>query len=167
GRLVHTTTIYLHPTVVQFARELAKRMPPGADLKVSYFTSSGSEANDLAMLMAQLHTGNPDILSLRNAYHGGGQGTMALTAVGTWKYPVPTAVSVKNCPAGYCYRCPFGLSYPSCELKCAYSVEDVIRYETSGQIACFIAEPIQGVGGVVTPPPEFFKIIYDIIRKHG
>jgi alanine-glyoxylate transaminase/(R)-3-amino-2-methylpropionate-pyruvate transaminase len=167
GRLVHTTTIYLHPTVALFGRELAKRMPAGSELKSTYFTSSGSEANDLAMLMAQLHTDNHDILSLRNAYHGGGQSTLALTAVGTWKYPVAAVSSVKNCAAGYCYRCPFGLTYPACDMKCAHSVEDTIRYETSGQVACFIAEPIQGVGGAVLPPPEYFKIVYDIVRSHG
>jgi alanine-glyoxylate transaminase/(R)-3-amino-2-methylpropionate-pyruvate transaminase len=167
GKLVHTTTIYLHPTIAVYARELARRMPDGSGLTVSYFTSSGSEANDLAILMAQLHTGRHEVLALRNAYHGGVQTAMALTAVGTWKYPVSPAATVKNCPVGYCYRCPFGLTYPSCDLKCAHSVEDVIRYETSGEIACFIAEPIQGVGGAVTPPPEYFGIVYEIVRKHG
>jgi 4-aminobutyrate aminotransferase-like enzyme len=68
---------------------------------------------------------------------------------------------------GYCYRCPFGLTYPACDVKCARSVEDVIRYETSGELAGFIAEPIQGVGGTVCPPPEYFGIVYDIVRKYG
>jgi len=167
GRLVHTTTIYLHPTIGEYARELARRMPAGSDLKVSYFTSSGSEANDLATLMARLHTGRQDVLALRNGYHGGSQSTLTLTAIGTWKYPVPSDSGVKHVPPGYCYRCPFGLAYPACDMKCAYSVEDVIRYETSGEIACFIAEPIQGVGGAVVPPPEYFKIVYEIVRNHG
>jgi len=167
GELVHTTTIYLHPTVALYARELARRMPDDSNLKVSYFTSSGSEANDLATLMAQLHTGRSEVLALRNAYHGGSQTTMALTAVGTWRYPVSSAANVKACPVGYCYRCPFGLSYPACDVRCARSVEELIRYETCGEIACFIAEPIQGVGGVVLPPPEYFKIVYEIVRKHG
>jgi len=74
---------------------------------------------------------------------------------------------VKHATPGYCYRCPYGLEYPSCELKCAKDVEDLIRYETAGEIACFIGEPIQGVGGAVTPPPEYFQIVYDIVRKHG
>ncbi|MBN2445461.1 MAG: aspartate aminotransferase family protein [Phycisphaerae bacterium] len=165
GKLVHTTTIYLHPTIAVYARELAKRMPDG--LEVSYFTSSGSEANDLAILMARLHTGRHEILTLRNCYHGGSQSTMELTAVGTWKYPVPSPAGVTHVPQGYCYRCPFGLSYPACDMKCAYAVEDVIRYETPGEVAGFIAEPIQGVGGSVLPPPEFFGIVYDIVRKYG
>ncbi|MCH8807466.1 MAG: aspartate aminotransferase family protein [Planctomycetes bacterium] len=167
GRLVHATTIYLHPTVVLFAKELARRMPQDSGLKSTYFTSSGSEANDLAILMARLHTGRSQVLSLRNAYHGGSSATMALTAVGTWKYPIADPSGTKHIVPGYCYRCPFGLEYPSCDLKCATSAEDVIRYETSGEIAAFIAEPIQGVGGTVTPPPEYFQIVYDIVRKHG
>lgn len=167
GRLVHTTTIYLHPTIAQLAETLADHMPAGSGLKQSYFTSSGSEANELAVLMSRLHTGRTDVLALRNGYHGGSQTTMALTAVGTWKYPVAAPAGIRHVPAAYCYRCPYGLTYPSCDIKCATSVEEIIRYETSGEIACFIAEPIQGVGGTVTPPPEYFRIVYDIVRKHG
>lgn len=167
GKLVHSTTIYLNPNVAIMGRELAKRMPPGANLKSSYFTNSGSEANEIAVLMSRLHTGRHEVLTLRNSYHGGSQTTMNMTAVGTWKFPIPSISNIRHVAPGYCYRCPFGLTYPSCDLKCAKSVEDVIRYETSGEIACFIAEPIQGVGGTVTPPPEYFKIVYDIVRKYG
>jgi alanine-glyoxylate transaminase / (R)-3-amino-2-methylpropionate-pyruvate transaminase len=167
GRLVHTTTIYLHPTVALYAREMAKRMPAKSGLEVTYFTNAGSESNDLAVLMARLHTGRHDILSLRNCYHGGSMSTLALTAVGTWKYAVPSLGGVKHVVPGYCYRCPFGLTYPACDLKCARSTEDVIRHETCGEIAGFIGEPIQGVGGSVCPPPEYFKIVYDIVRKFG
>lgn len=167
GKLVHTTTIYLHPTIGLLARELAQRMPPGSNLKSTYFTNSGSEANEIAVLMARLHTGRNEVLTLRNGYHGGSQATMGLTAVGTWKFPVAMPPGVKHVAPGYCYRCPFGLTYPSCDVKCARSVEDVIRYETSGEIAAFVAEPIQGVGGVVVPPPEYFAIVYEIVRRYG
>ena len=68
---------------------------------------------------------------------------------------------------GYCYRCPYGLTYPSCDVRCAHDVEQIIRYETCGQPACFIAETIQGVGGTVTPPPEYFQIVYEIVRRYG
>jgi len=167
GKLVHTTTIYLHPTIAQYARELARRMPEGAGLQTSYFTSSGSEANDLAVLMARLHTGRHEVVTLRNGYHGGSQSTMGLTAIGTWRYPVVAPAGARHVAPGYCYRCPSGQTYPSCDMNCAYAVEDVIRYETCGEIACFIAEPIQGVGGAVVPPPEYFGIVYDIVRKYG
>jgi 4-aminobutyrate aminotransferase len=67
----------------------------------------------------------------------------------------------------YCYRCPFGLEYPSCEVKCAQDIEQVIKTTTSGRVAALIAEPIQGVGGFITPPKEYFRIVTDIVRKYG
>ena len=167
GRLCHATTIYLHPTIGQYGKLLADHFPPDSGLACTYFTNSGSEANDVAVLMARLHTGNFEVISLRNGYHGGLQSSMALTAHGTWKYPVPHSFGVKHGTPGYCYRCPLGLAYPSCDMKCATAFEELIRYETSGQVAAFIAEPIQGVGGVVDPPPEYFRIVYEVVRKHG
>jgi alanine-glyoxylate transaminase/(R)-3-amino-2-methylpropionate-pyruvate transaminase len=167
GRLQHATTLYLHPTIGQLAKALAERMPGGSGLAVTEFTNSGSEANELAILMAREYTGNTEVISLRNAYHGATQGAMGLTAHGTWKFKSNPSLGVKHAVPGYCYRCPFGLEYPSCDVKCARDIEDVIRYETSGEVACFIAEPIQGVGGVVTPPPEYFSIAYEIVRKYG
>ncbi|HEX5105776.1 MAG TPA: aminotransferase class III-fold pyridoxal phosphate-dependent enzyme, partial [Pirellulaceae bacterium] len=167
GRLQHTTTIYLHPTIGQFAQKLADHMPAGSGLSVSYFTNSGSEANEVAILSAREFTGNQEVISLRNGYHGGTQATMGLTGHATWKFRSSPTIGVKNALPGYCYRCPLGLEYPSCNVQCARDVETLIRTETSGEIACFIAEPIQGVGGAVTPPPEYFQIVYDIVRKHG
>jgi alanine-glyoxylate transaminase/(R)-3-amino-2-methylpropionate-pyruvate transaminase len=167
GKLQHVTTIYLHPTIGQFGKKLAEHFPAGSDLSVTYFTNSGSEANEVAILSAREFTGNQEVISLRNGYHGGTQATMALTAHSNWKFKTNPTVSVKNALAPYCYRCPYGLEFPSCGLKCAHDVENVIKYETSGQVACFIAESIQGVGGAVTPPPGYFEIVYDIVRKAG
>jgi alanine-glyoxylate transaminase/(R)-3-amino-2-methylpropionate-pyruvate transaminase len=167
GKLTHTTTIYLHPTIGLFAKKLAEHMPAESGLSVSYFTNSGSEANEVAVLMAREFTGKSEVISLRNGYHGGTQGTMSLTAHGTWKYPSNPPSGVKYATPGYCYRCPFGLTYPSCNVKCARDTEELIRYETSGAPACFIGETIQGVGGTVTPPPEYFSIVYEIVRKYG
>ncbi len=167
GKLQHTTTIYLHPTIGLFAKKLAEHMPAGSDLTASYFTNSGSEANEIAILSAREFTGNQDVLSLRNGYHGGTQAAMSLTAHGTWKFKSNPTFGVKHATPAYCYRCPYGLTYPSCDVKCARDVEDVIRYETPGEVACFVGEPIQGVGGAVTPPPEYFRIVYDIVRKYG
>jgi alanine-glyoxylate transaminase/(R)-3-amino-2-methylpropionate-pyruvate transaminase len=165
GMLQHTTTIYLHPTVGQYAKKLADHMP--GDLKVTYFTNSGSETNDLAILTARAYTGCFDIIALRNAYHGGSQSTMALTAHSTWKYATPHAFGVHHGMPGYCYRCPLGLTYPSCDVKCARDIGELIKFTTPGKVAAFIAEPIMGVGGAVTPPPEYFKIAYDEVRKAG
>lgn len=165
GTLQHATTIYLHPTIGQFAEKLSEKMPKG--LTKSYFTNSGSEANEIAILSSREFTGNADVIALRNAYHGGTSATMNLTAHGTWKFKSNPRSYVQYTHAGYCYRCPYGLTYPSCNLKCAHDIRDVIRYQTPGEIACFIGEPIQGVGGAVTPPAEYFQIVYDIVRQHG
>lgn len=165
GKLQHTTTIYLHPTIGQFAEKLAEKMPEG--LSRTYFTNSGSEANEVAILSAREHTGNHDVIALRNCYHGGTATTMGLTAHGTWKFKSNSTAGIHHTHAGYCYRCPYGLEYPSCDLKCAHDVKEVIDYQTPGEVACFIGEPIQGVGGAVTPPKEFFQIVYDAVRQAG
>jgi alanine-glyoxylate transaminase/(R)-3-amino-2-methylpropionate-pyruvate transaminase len=167
GRLQHTTTIYLHPEIALFGRRLAEHMPQESGLTVSYFTNSGSEATEIALLSAREFTGNTDAISLRNGYHGGTQAAMGLTAHGTWKFKTNPTVNIKHATPAYCYRCPYGLEYPSCDVKCARDIEDLIRYETPGEVACFIAESIQGVGGAITPPPEYFQIAYEIVRKHG
>ena len=165
GRLQHTTTIYVHPTVGQYGKKLAEHMP--GDLKVTYFTNSGSEANDLALLTARMYTGLFDVIALRNAYHGGSQSTMALTGQSNWKYVLPQAFGVHHGMPGYCYRCPLGLEYPTCDVKCARDVGELIKFSTSGKVAAFIAEPIMGVGGTVTPPKEYFQIVYEEVRKAG
>ncbi len=165
GKLQHTTTIYLHPTIAQFGEKLASVMPEG--LSRTYFTNSGSEANEIAILSSREYTGNQDVISLRNAYHGGTSATMGLTAHGTWKFKSNPEHNVHHTHPGYCYRCPYQLTYPSCDLKCAHDIKNVITYETPGEIACFIGEPIQGVGGAVVPPKEFFEIVYGIVRAHG
>jgi len=165
GKLQHTTTIYLHPTIGEFAKKLAEKMPDG--LSRTYFTNSGSEANEVAILSAREYTGNQSVVALRNGYHGGTSVPMSLTAHGSWKFKSNDQLNILHTHPGYCYRCPYGLEYPSCDLKCAHDIKNLIQYQTSGQIACFIGEPIQGVGGTVTPPTEFFQIVYDIVRQHG
>ena len=165
--LTHTTSIYLNPTAGAYAQKLAGHFPKASGLSQTSFTNSGSEANETALLMAREFTGNHDVISLRNGYHGGLGGTMGATATGTWKFKSNLSVNQKYAQPGYCYRCPFGLTYPACDVRCARDIEDLIRFETSGAIAAFIAEPIQGVGGAVVPPREYFSIAYDIVRKHG
>ena len=141
--------------------------PAGDPLDKSYFTNSGSEANELAVLMSREFTGHHDVVALRNGYHGGTPNTMGLTAHGTWRFPQNNVTGIHHTHPGYCYRCPYDLEYPSCDLKCAKDLENVIAYQTNGEIACFIGEPIQGVGGAVVPPKEYFQTVYDIVRKHG
>jgi len=166
-RLQHTTTIYLNPNIAEFGKKLVSTFSKDSGLGVCYFTNSGSEANELAMLMARLHTGNFDILALRNAYHGLSNQAMGLTALHSWKYPYPHGFGVKHVKCPDRYRGPHGYDDPDAGEKYAEEVEDTLRYATSGQVAGFIAEPIQGVGGTVELPDGYLPRVYEMIRAHG
>jgi alanine-glyoxylate transaminase/(R)-3-amino-2-methylpropionate-pyruvate transaminase len=163
--LQHSTTIYLHPNIAQYAQKLATKMP--GDLKVCYFVNSGSEANDLALLIARIYTGNYDVIALRNAYHGGNALTMGLTAHRTWKYNVPHNFGVHHALLADPYRGLWGRDDAEAGKKYADDVKNLIDYATSGQIAAFIAESIQGVGGCVVFPEDYLKHVYEYIRGAG
>jgi 4-aminobutyrate aminotransferase-like enzyme len=163
--LPHGTTIYLHPNIAQFAKKLASKMPPGLD--VTYFTSSGSEANDLAIMMARLATGHTDVIALRNAYHGGSPTAMGLTSHHTWKYPVGGDGRVHHAVNPDPYRSPFGGSPEEIATRSAEDIRDVIRYSTPGKVAAFICEPIQGVGGVTSGARNYLSAAYAVVRAHG
>jgi alanine-glyoxylate transaminase/(R)-3-amino-2-methylpropionate-pyruvate transaminase len=163
--LQHSTTIYLQPKIAEYAEKLASKMP--GDLKVCYFVNSGSEANDLALMMARLHTGNYDMIALRNAYHGGNASGMGVTAHSTWKFNVPHSFGVHHAIAPYPYRGHFGHDDPEAGRKYADDVKSLIDYATSGKIAGFIAESIQGVGGFVVYPDGYLKHVYEHVRTAG
>jgi alanine-glyoxylate transaminase/(R)-3-amino-2-methylpropionate-pyruvate transaminase len=163
--LQHSTTIYLHPNIGDFAEKLASKLP--GDLKVCYFVNSGSEANDLALLMARLFTGNYDVIALRNAYHGGNASGMSVTAHNTWKFNVPHSFGVHHALAPYPYRGPFGYDDPDAGKKYADDVKNLIDYATPGKVAGFIAESIQGVGGFVEFPQGYLKHTYEYVRGAG
>lgn len=163
--LQHTTTIYLHPTIAEYGKMLADRMP--GKLKVCYFVNSGSDANDLAMLMARLYTGNYEMVALRNAYHGGIASTMGLTAHSTWKYNLPSAPGIQHARNADRYRGPYGYDDPDAGKKYAEEVKDLILHSTSGQVAGFISESIQGVGGTVVFPDGFMQGAYEATRAAG
>jgi 4-aminobutyrate aminotransferase-like enzyme len=164
-KLEHVSTVFANEPQVALAQKLASLTPNGA-LRKSYFTNSGTEANETAILAARCFTGSTEIIALRHSYHGRSAGMMGLTGQAPWKLGPPQA-GVVHAVNAYCYRCPFGLEYPSCEVKCAQDIEQVIRTSTSGHVAALIAEPIQGVGGFITPPKEYFRIVTDIVRKYG
>jgi alanine-glyoxylate transaminase / (R)-3-amino-2-methylpropionate-pyruvate transaminase len=161
----HTTTIYLNPQIALYAQELAAKMP--GNLKVVYFVNSGSEANDLAVLMARAHTGNYDLIGLRNAYHGGSPGTMALTSHHTWKFNVPHSFGVQHARMPDLFRGPYGSNDPNAGQKYAADVEELVQFGTSGKIAAFIAESIQGVGGAVVFPNTYLLHAYAHARAAG
>src|SRR5688572_2543924 len=142
--LQHATTIYLHPNFPLLAKKLASKMPPGLD--VTYFTNSGSEANDLAISMARLFTGHHDVIALRNSYHGGTPGTMGLTSLNTWKFPIPQTAGVHHALNPDPYRSPFTGTPEDIAHRSAEDVRELIRYSTPGKVAAWISESIQGAG---------------------
>lgn len=164
-RIEHTTTIYLHPNLPRYAATLAAKMP--GDLKVCYFTNSGSEANELALLMARAYTGNFDVIALRNAYHGGSAGTMALTAHSTWKFNVPPPAGIHHALMPDRLRGLWGYDDASAGNKYAADIKDLIQYATPGKVAAFIAESIQGVGGTVVFPDGYLREAYAHTRAAG
>ncbi len=165
GKLIHSSTLYPNANPILLAEKLAE-LTPGA-LQTSFFSNSGSEANEKAVVLAQTYTDNREIIALRHGYSGGTSLTMSLAGQSTWKVGKSFSPDVKHAMNPYCYRCPLKLTYPACDVACAQDVEDVIRTTTTGRIAAFMAEPIQGVGGFITPPPEYFKIVTEIAKQYG
>ncbi|MCX6349632.1 MAG: aspartate aminotransferase family protein [Candidatus Aureabacteria bacterium] len=163
--LQHATTLYYTEAPVRLAEKLASITP--GNLQKSFFTNSGTEATEFAAVIAKNFTKRHEFLALRHSFHGRTVMSMALSGQSLWRHSVPFVFGVSHVAPAYCYRCPFGLSYPSCAMKCAYEVEEVIKYSTSGKIAALFAEPIMGFGGVITPPPEYFEIVAGIVRKYG
>ncbi len=163
--LQHSTTIYLQPKIAEYAEHLASKLP--GELKVCYFVNSGSEANDLALMMARLYTGNFDTIALRNGYHGGNASGMGVTGHSAWKFNVPHSFGVHHAVAPYPYRGPHGDADPDAGRKYAADVKDLIDYATPGRVAAFIAESIQGVGGCVVFPDGYLAEVYRHVRAAG
>lgn len=164
-RLTHLSSLYPALPVVELAEKLASIAP--GELKKCYFTASGTEADETGVMMAQLFTGRSEIIALRHGYSGRSLLAQSLTGHASWRALPSQVAAVKHALSPYCYRCPLGLGYPACELRCARDLEELIRTTTTGQVAGFIAEPILGVGGFITPPPEYFKIAVEIVRRYG
>jgi alanine-glyoxylate transaminase / (R)-3-amino-2-methylpropionate-pyruvate transaminase len=163
--ITHTTTIYLHPSFPAMAKKLASKMPAGLD--VTYFTNSGSEANDLAMMIARLYTGSNDIIAVRNSYHGGSPTSMAATSHHTWKYPAQLNSGIHHAISPDPYRSPFSGTPEQVASQAADDIRQLIRYSTPGRVAGFIAEPIQGVGGATHGASNYLKEAYAVVREHG
>ncbi|MEB3285341.1 MAG: aspartate aminotransferase family protein [Candidatus Sericytochromatia bacterium] len=165
GQLQHTSTVFLTEPMVNLAERLAEISP--GKLQKSVITNSGTEANETAVLLAKRFSGRNEVIALKHAYHGRSWLTASLTAIASYRVdPIPVpGISFAENP--YCYRCPFGKVPTSCDLECAQDVENVIKTQTTGAPASVIAETIQGVGGIITPPPDYFKVVQDIARRYG
>uniref|UniRef100_UPI0037E985C7 alanine--glyoxylate aminotransferase 2, mitochondrial-like isoform X2 n=1 Tax=Semicossyphus pulcher TaxID=241346 RepID=UPI0037E985C7 len=181
--LWHTTNIYVHPRLHEYCEKLTSLLPD--PLKVVYLTNSGSEANDLAMMMARLHTGNFDIITFRGSYHGGTQQTMGLTSNSPYKYPVATSSGCTNTMCPDVFRGPWGGSH--CrdspvqtirDCNCAQGqcmandqyigqLKETFATSVPSRIAAFFGEPIQGMGAAVQYPKNYLKEAYKLVRERG
>jgi alanine-glyoxylate transaminase/(R)-3-amino-2-methylpropionate-pyruvate transaminase len=164
-KLGHTSTLYQSQNQINVAKMLAKLTP--GKLKKSFFTNSGTEADETAVMLAKIYTGRDEIIVLRHGYSGRSELATNLTGHASWRLRSSSIAGIKHAHAPYCYRCPFNASPTSCGLECARDIEDIIQTSTSGKIAGFLAEPIMGVGGFITPPDDYFKVAVGIIRNYG
>jgi len=165
-KVSHTSTLYAHAQQSNLAEKLAQLAP--GDLKKTFFTSSGTEANETAMNAARVATGNMPIVTLRHSYSGRSLQTLAGCGQSNWKkVPLPVA-NIHHAHAPYCYRCPFGATdNKNCSLECANDIEELIQTTTGGQIAAFMAEVVIGSGGFMVPPKGYFERAAGIARNYG
>jgi 4-aminobutyrate aminotransferase-like enzyme len=163
--LQHTSTIFMTQPMVDLAEKLAEISP--GKLSKSFITNSGTEANESAIRLARIASGRFDVIALEHSYHGESHLASTLTGNMNWRPDIPPAAGVFFAANAYCYRCPFKKSPQSCGLECAQDLERVIQTQTSGKPAVMIAEPIQGVGGAITPPDDYFKEAKKILEKYG
>ncbi len=164
-KLQHTSTLYPNVAIVSLAEKLAEITP--GPLQKSFFTNSGTEAIETAVLLAQMFTKSHELIALRHCYSGSSLLAMNITAHGNWRLVESLIPGIKHAHNAYCFRCAFGREYPHCDLECAKDVKELIETTTSGHPAAFIAEPIQGVGGFITPPKEYFREVVSIVKSYG
>jgi 4-aminobutyrate aminotransferase len=167
-KLVHAGSyIYYVPTTIELAQKLAEITPQ--PLQKTFFCNSGAEAVECAIKLARKFTKKYELVALMCSFHGRTIGTLSVTGqAGRRKYDMgPYLPGVAFAPPPYCYRCPFEKSYPECDLLCARFLRNVIEYCTSYGVAAFIAEPVLGEGGIITPPFDYFKVVKEILNEYG
>ena len=166
-KLIHCCTyVYYNPRAAELARKLAL-ITPGA-LQKSFFGNSGAEALEGAMRLAKQFTNRTELVCLTMSFHGRTVGTLSITGNHSRKKGTgPYLSGIAFAPAPYCYRCPLKLEYPQCGVACAEFLEHVFRYQTAGGVAAFIAEPVLAEGGIIIPPPEYFKTAIEIAKPNA
>ena len=166
ARMLHTSTLYLIEPQIELAERIAE-LSGIPDAKV-FFTNSGSEANDAALMMATQFRSSDQILALRNSYHGKSHSTVAVTGNASWSATALSPFNVTYVHSGYRLRSPFGgLPEEAFVEACVDDLRDLLAVATAGDVAAMIAEPIQGVGGFVVPPDGYFGALKQVLDEHG
>ena len=163
-KLQHTTTIYLTEPMLRLAEKLAEFIP--GSCKKSFFCSSGSEANEGALLLSKLATGRNEFLALSRGLHGRTYLTAGVTGIEFWRTDPDPPQNVHFAPSPNCNNCPYKLEHPDCGLRCAEEVEHILE-KNPDKVAAMIAEPIHGNGGIIVPPEGYFKRVKEILDKHN
>jgi 4-aminobutyrate aminotransferase len=164
GKIFHSSTLYLIESQVKLAEKLIGLAPMSGEKKV-FFTVSGTEANEAALLFSTIYRGSSEVIALRSSYHGRSFAAMAITGQRAWKPTARSPLDVRYVANPYRLRCAF--CEDRCNLQCADDVRAVIETETTGHVAAFIAEPIQGVGGFIEAPPGYFERVKEILDETG
>jgi len=165
-KILHTSTLYLIQNQIKLAEKLIELAPISGEKK-AFFVGSGSEANEAALLFASRYRGSSEIIALRSSYHGSTFMTMGITGQSTWSASPRSALDVAYARNPYALRCALCRNEGKCNLLCADDVRAVVEEETTGNVAAFIAEPIQGVGGFVDAPPGYFERVKEILDEKG
>ncbi len=166
-RLVHCCSYVYHAAPVADLAEKLAEVTPGR-LQKSFFGNGGAEANEGAMRLAKQFTKKQEFIALQGSFHGRSLATLSITGnMARKRGGGPYLSGCSFHPAPYCYRCPFNMSYPACDLHCAKELERTIQFSTSDNVAAFVAEPVMGEGGIVTPPPEYFREVKKVLDAHG
>ena len=163
-KILHTSTLYLIQNQVKLAEKLIELAPISGEKK-AFFVGSGSEANEAALLFASRYRRSSEIIALRSSYHGSTFMTMGITGQSTWSASPRSALDVAYARNPYALRCALCRNEGKCNLLCADDVRAVVEEETTGNVAAFIAEPIQGVGGFVDAPPGYFERVKEILDE--
>jgi 4-aminobutyrate aminotransferase len=166
GRIFHSSTLYLIENQVKLAEKLIELAPISGEKKV-FFTVSGTEANEAALLFSTIYRASSEVIALRSSYHGRSFATMGITGQSAWKPTARSPLDIRYVANPYQYRCAFCRGEGRCNLLCADDVRAVIETETTGNVAAFIAEPIQGVGGFIEAPPGYFERVKEILDETG
>lgn len=162
--LQHVCNIYLTENFVNLAEQLAQVTP--GKLQKSFFCSTGSEANEGALLLATLATGSTEYLALEGGLTGRTKLGMSMTGISMWRTDPNPVGGIHFCPAPYCYRCPLGKKPDTCDLACANRIEKIIQTATNGHPAALLAEAIQGNAGIIVPPKKYFQRVKAILEAH-
>ena len=161
---------FYYPIQIELAEKLAALVPIEEETQV-FFTNSGTESIEAAFKLARYYTGRPRMLAFIGAFHGRSMGSLSLTAS---KYVqrkgfAPLVPEVTHVPYGYCYRCPFHLEYPACNIYCVDYIEETLfrNFVPAEEVAAIFVEPIQGEGGYVMPPPKWHNRLKALMEKYG